>query len=102
MIEGLSVGKDDALAGIVKRLAPRWFVVRNVHAGDGPVLLQPRWAMSFMRGPMTRGEIRRAREIHERGRGGGQRPTKPMHPQPCKSLASLCDASSTSRDLWVR
>jgi hypothetical protein len=29
----------------------------------GTILLQPRWAMSFLRGPMTRNEIRRARAL---------------------------------------
>jgi hypothetical protein len=47
---------------VIKRLANRWFVVRDVHAGQGAVLVQPRWAMSFMRGPMTREEIRRPRQ----------------------------------------
>jgi hypothetical protein len=44
----------------VKRLSQRWFLLRDAHAKDGMVLMQPRWAMSFMRGPMTRTEIRRA------------------------------------------
>jgi hypothetical protein len=30
-----------------------------VHSEQGVQLLQPRWAYSFMRGPMTRAEIRR-------------------------------------------
>jgi hypothetical protein len=34
--------------------APRWFLMRDAHAHEGTRLLQPRWAMSFMRGPMTR------------------------------------------------
>jgi hypothetical protein len=38
------------------------FVVRDAQADDGAsMLLQPRWAMSWLRGPMTRHEIRRAR-----------------------------------------
>jgi hypothetical protein len=49
------------LGEITKRLAPRWFLMRDVHAKHGTVLMQPRWAMSFMRGPMTGTEIRRAR-----------------------------------------
>jgi hypothetical protein len=65
VIDGLSIGRDDTLANTIKRLSPRWFVVRDVHAGEGPILLQPRWALSFMRGPMTRNEIRKARELHE-------------------------------------
>jgi hypothetical protein len=63
VVEGLSgVGDAGELAGTIKRLAARWFVVRNVHAQEGSLLLQPRWAMSFMLGPMTRNEIRVARE----------------------------------------
>lgn len=45
---------------MLKQLAPRWFVMRDAHSREGTRLLQPRWAMSFMRGPMTRTEIRRA------------------------------------------
>jgi hypothetical protein len=65
VIDGLnSAGMRGAgdLANTLKQLAPRWFVMRDAHAGEGTVLLQPRWAMSFMRGPMTRSEIKRARE----------------------------------------
>ncbi len=51
----------EELGQTLKRLAPRWFVVRDAHAKGGPVLMQPRWAMSLLRGPMTRTEIRRAR-----------------------------------------
>lgn len=54
--------KSSDLADIVKRLSPRWFLMRDAHAEDGLILLQPRWTMSYMRGPMTRLEIRRARE----------------------------------------
>jgi hypothetical protein len=60
-------GSARALAGTVKRLAPRWFVMRDAHAGGAaPVLMQPRWAMSLLRGPMTRGELGRAVRERER------------------------------------
>jgi hypothetical protein len=49
-----------ALANVVKKLAPRWFLMRDAHSRDGMRLLQPRWAMSLLLGPMTRSEIRRA------------------------------------------
>lgn len=52
------------LSDTVRRIAPRWFVVRDAHAGGEPTLLQPRYAMSLLRGPMTRAEIKRA--IQER------------------------------------
>jgi hypothetical protein len=67
VIDGLSnVGGPDGglpgpeLARVVKMLAQRWFLMRDVHSGAGTLLLQPRWAISVMRGPMTRNEIRRA------------------------------------------
>ena len=47
------------LGGVVQRLAPRWFVMRDAHRKEGSLLLQPRWAMSWLRGPMTRAELRR-------------------------------------------
>ena len=55
-------GTSEAELGeIAKCLAPRWFVLRDVHSRQSTVLMQPRWAMSFLRGPMTASEIRRAR-----------------------------------------
>jgi hypothetical protein len=38
---------------VIRRLGPRWFLVRNVHATPNTLLVQPRWAMSFLRGSMT-------------------------------------------------
>jgi hypothetical protein len=72
VIEGLSdeagkgLGSQD-LGAMLKRLAPRWFLVRDVHAQREGVLLQPRWAMSLLRGPMTRLEIRTARAANAGG-----------------------------------
>ncbi len=43
----------EELAGVTKCLAPRWFVMRDVRAKRGVSLVQPRWAMSYLRGPMT-------------------------------------------------
>ncbi len=49
------------LGALIRGLGPRWFLVRNVHATPSTLLLQPRWAISFLRGPMTLGDVRRAR-----------------------------------------
>ncbi|HEX7476282.1 MAG TPA: hypothetical protein VF331_00605 [Polyangiales bacterium] len=54
------------LTQVLKRLAPRWFLVRNAHLPEQTLLLQPRWTMSFMRGPMTRWEIQEARRLTRR------------------------------------
>lgn len=61
---------ERAIDDVVKRLAPRWFVVRDVHAAESSVLLQPRWAMSFLRGPMTRQELVFARQKQPRFAAG--------------------------------
>lgn len=65
VIDGLALGNAGSgatkeLNRVVKQLAKRWFVWRNVHDDQGVRLMQPRWAYSFMRGPMTREEIKRA------------------------------------------
>ncbi|HEX3777348.1 MAG TPA: hypothetical protein VHV51_22900, partial [Polyangiaceae bacterium] len=58
-------GMARELESTLRRLAPRWFVVRNAHADSPPILLQPRYAISLLRGPMTRLEIRAARGIRD-------------------------------------
>jgi hypothetical protein len=65
VIEGLSVAGAGAsspreLNDMIKKLSKRWFLLRDAHDEQGLRLLQPRWAYSFMRGPMTRAEIRLA------------------------------------------
>ena len=72
VIEGLSasIGADrtatTALTRTVQRLGQRWFVLRDTHVPNGIALLQPRWTMSLLRGPMTRSELKRARTDHAR------------------------------------
>jgi DNA helicase HerA-like ATPase len=69
VVDGLGdVGPDAVMtksdvANVIKKLAPRWFLLRDAHAREGMMLLQPRWAMTLMLGPMTRTEIKRAREL---------------------------------------
>ena len=48
------------LAGLLKQLAPRWFLLRNVHQRPPLVLLQSRTTLCWLRGPMTRGDLKRA------------------------------------------
>jgi hypothetical protein len=43
---------------ILSGLGSRVFLMNNVHE-DGPVVFQTRWTMSYLRGPLTRPEIRR-------------------------------------------
>lgn len=42
---------------MVANITPRVFLMRNVHDDGGPTLVHTRWAMSFLRGPLTRLQI---------------------------------------------
>jgi hypothetical protein len=60
VLEGLesAVSGSDraALDRMISALTPRVFLMRNVH-DDAPVLFQSRWALSYLRGPLTGVEI---------------------------------------------
>lgn len=66
VVDGLagSHASTDQLSDALKRLAPRWFVMRNVHAApaEATMLLHVRQAMTTMQGPMTRAQIREVRQ----------------------------------------
>ena len=47
-----------ALEALIANLAQRTFLMRNVH-DDAPMLMQTRWALSYLRGPITLAEIAR-------------------------------------------
>jgi DNA helicase HerA-like ATPase len=55
---GTSGFNREAADAVLSNLPGRVFLLHNVHE-DGPVLMHTRWALSYLRGPMTREEIRR-------------------------------------------
>ncbi len=59
-LSGTAGRRDKELEAVISKLAPRWFVLRNVHAEGAPVLLNPRHAMSYLKGPLTRVELKQA------------------------------------------
>jgi hypothetical protein len=44
---------------VISALKPRQFLMRNVHDKGAPKVFSTRWAMSYLRGPLTRDEVRR-------------------------------------------
>ncbi len=61
-------------------LGSRVFLINNVHE-DGPVLFHTRWAMSYLRGPLTREQIARLTPKAEAG-GAAAAPSAPGAPVP--------------------
>src|SRR5688572_611864 len=63
VIEGLksaqAASDDTNYEALMSNLTQRVFLMRNVHE-DAPVLMKTRWALSYLRGPLTGAEIARA------------------------------------------
>ena len=56
---GRALRPRDAWTRTLSGLGSRVFLMNNVH-DDAPVVFQTRWAMSYLRGPLTREQIRDA------------------------------------------
>jgi hypothetical protein len=72
-LEGVAAGTGTAfdraaMEQLLAGLGSRIFLLNNVH-DDAPVVFETRWAMSYLRGPMTRAEIKRLTD--------GRRPEAP-------------------------
>ncbi len=57
--QGADAAAPTQVADVIKKLAPRWFVARNVHRAPSTVLLQSRSTLCWLGGPMTRADLRR-------------------------------------------
>ena len=56
-----AAGEAERLEDALKMLAPRWFVLRNAHRPKEIGLLMSRTTLCWLRGPMTREDLRRLR-----------------------------------------
>ena len=74
---------EQLLAGLGNRV----FLMNNVHE-DAPVVFETRWALSYLRGPLTRAQIktlmdpRRSARAEERRAGRGRARVRPPPPPP--------------------
>ncbi|HXV75098.1 MAG TPA: hypothetical protein VD788_02185, partial [Candidatus Polarisedimenticolaceae bacterium] len=75
---------ETTLSGLDRRV----FIMNSVHDG-GPVKFQTRWALSYLRGPLTRAQIRRLTE------GSAPPPVEPARP-PGTPVAPAAGGRSTA------
>jgi hypothetical protein len=59
----------DNMSKLLSSLDPRVFVLNNVHDNSGPILMHSRWSMSYLRGPLTRQQVRTLMEPQRRALG---------------------------------
>ncbi len=87
VLDGLE-GADSAqemsrgdLSALISDLGKRVFLMHNVHEAE-PVTFQTRWALSYLRGPITRSQIRELVGNREGASGsrGGDPKTPPVQP----------------------
>jgi hypothetical protein len=90
---------DEILSGLGNRV----FVMNNVH-DDRPVVFQTRWALSYLRGPLTRDQIQTLMADQKQTRAAGRAPGGPISatstpslPSPSTSLSRAPTARGSTR-----
>jgi hypothetical protein len=89
---GQSLDRQD-VERTLSALGSRMFLMHNVHE-QGPVLFESRWAMSYLRGPLTRDQIR--------GLMGGRPATDTRACEPTASLPAVAAPPQTAPPAAVR
>ena len=103
VIEGL----ESALAGtgsmdrstldkLMSALTQRVFLMRNVHQ-DAPYLMKSRWALSYLRGPLTGPEITRVMASKRSAAAPASAPTSPPSAAPAASAAVSSAPAAAAR-----
>ena len=102
VIEGLESASGATAGGLDRKrmdrllsgLEKRSFLVGNVHA-DAPELIRSRWAMSYLRGPLTRLEIRRLMEERRRSEPSPE----PREPRPAPADRDAANGLTAERPM---
>jgi hypothetical protein len=102
LLDGLTTalaagGPDRAqLATMLGSLTQRMFLMRNVH-DTAPVLLKSRWALSYLRGPLTPAEIGRLMAPRKAAAGNAARNGAAAGAVPPEAAAAATVAATASR-----
>jgi hypothetical protein len=84
----------DTLTRLLGALTQRVFLLRNVH-DDAPVLMKSRWALSYLRGPLTPAEISRLMAPRKAANGGAPSPVLPRDATPQAAAAATATATAS-------
>lgn len=77
-----------AMEQTLSSLTSRVFVMNNVH-DDAPIVMQTRWVMSYLAGPMTRAQLRRLSGAAASAPGTAPAPAPSPRPAPAGPAASV-------------
>jgi hypothetical protein len=77
----------DEMEKVLSSLGNRVFLMNNVHE-DGPVVFETRWVMSYLRGPLQRGQIKTLMDVK---RGA----TSPPATQPVAPVSNIVAEATT-------
>lgn len=100
MLEGLrsaSAGVDADVDAMLANLGPRQFLLHNTHDRGGPRLFSPRWAMSYLRGPLTREQIASLTPPAAAAAGAGSPAPAPSQPAPAPAASAAMVASDATQ-----
>ncbi len=102
LLDGLDLGTAGSTRGeadaAISGLGPRQFLVRNVHDHGGNRVFATRWVLSYLRGPITREEVRRLVTPEDRRAWSGVSEPRaepgPAHRDPGNAGADLSPAAA--------
>ncbi len=63
---------------LISDIPPRVFLMHNVHDQGGPTMIHTRWAMSYLRGPLTRQQVQVLMADQKAQLGAGARQAAPQ------------------------
>ena len=97
-LEGASSGLDRSEAdGILSALKKRVFLMHNVH-DTAPTVFETRWTLSYLRGPLSRDQIRALKPAAPSAAASAPAPAAHPHPAPAASPGHAVPPGSLSPD----